>query len=84
MRRRPARPAAHSQHDLPAELHELLAAMCEGRRPIPAAAMEPDEQGFTVLGAWVRRRLDSAVAAGLGQQPGELRCLSGWLWVQSL
>lgn len=59
-----------SAHDLPAELHELLAAMCEERREMPAAAMQPDEDGHTALGAWVKRRLDSVLAAGLGTQPG--------------
>lgn len=31
--------------------------MCIERRSMPAAAMQPDEHGCTVLGAWARHRL---------------------------
>lgn len=47
--------------------------MCEEERHIPAAALQPDTDGHTALAAWVKRRLDSALALGLGAQPGGWR-----------
>jgi hypothetical protein len=57
-----------SQADLPAELYELMAAMTREGRTIPADAMATDQHGCTILGAWVKRRLDHAA----GMQQGGL------------
>jgi hypothetical protein len=64
-----APPPPPSRADLPSELYEVMAVMCRAGRPLPALALQPDDAagGCTVLGAWVRRRLDALAAL---QQPG--------------
>ncbi|PSC67015.1 plastid transcriptionally active 3 [Micractinium conductrix] len=54
-----------SHAGLPAELYDLLAVMAREDRALPAAAMVPDERGFTILGAWVQGKLDQG--AGVQQ-----------------
>ena len=71
-----------SRADLPAELYELMAAMTREGRTIPAQAMATDQHGCTILGAWVKRRLDQAA----GMQQGGLGWkghMVGWVMVSA-
>lgn len=77
-------PCARSRADQPAELYDVLSAMCSERRALPAAAMQPDEHGCTVLGGWARHRLQllehaqwqqSEPSGGQGVASLGLRCL---------
>lgn len=59
-----------SKAGLPADLHEILAVMCREGRPLPAAAMVLDEQGCTILGAWVKQRQNNQTE-GVQQGPAD-------------
>jgi hypothetical protein len=61
-----------SRADLPAELYELMAAMTREGRTIPAEAMATDQHGCTILGAWVKRRLDQAAGMQQGGLAGSI------------
>lgn len=67
---------------MPAELYEVLSAMCREGRAAPAAAMAPDERGCTVLGAWVQQRLAQAQAATVQHAAGG--CWGQLCWARAV
>ena len=55
--------------DSPADLYEVLAGMAREGLSIPSIAMVADDNGCTILGAWVKHRLDSGSKTQQSEQP---------------